>query len=201
MGLASTDIRNPSRSNGFFEDFRMRVDAFYGGGGGLRYESRVANAIMKSITFDQPGISVFMKCSFVKPIRILNKVQGAVLRDCVTHRTGRVCAKVTIDATDEGDFAAACGCEFRAGREPRTPEEPHAGVIYFDDKTQEILPGSTGAGDKRQQSYAYLMIWKDYGAKGAAPAIKKPRLYRPQVYCNSSGGPDLERNFRQAAER
>ncbi|MDH7601837.1 MAG: FAD-dependent oxidoreductase [Armatimonadota bacterium] len=180
-GLGSTDIRDPSRSNGFFEDFRRMVVDFYGEGNGLRYEPRVALAIFKKMVYALSTIDLYLKCEVEKPIVEGTRVVGAQVRDLVTGKSGSLLAYTTIDATHTGDFAAMCGCEFRVGREPRTPEEPHAGVIYFNNATQEILPGSTGEGDNKQQSYAYLMIWKDYGNSGA-PLIEKPRFYDPETY-------------------
>lgn len=188
-GLGSTDIRNVSRSNGFFDDFRLRVIDFYSGGNGLKYEPRVANALMKSMVYEQPRITRFLRTKAVQPIMEGCKVLGAVVQDCATGREGQVFARVTIDATDTADFAASAGAQWRVGREPRSQSEPHAGVIYFDDATQEILPGSTGEGDRRQQSYAYLMVWKDYGEAGA-PIIEKPRFYDPQLFANSPDWPE-----------
>lgn len=188
-GLGSTDIRNISRANGFFEDFRRGVVDFYGEGDGLRYEPRVADAVMKSILYEHDCISLFLKCDVMKPIvRGLN-VEGAVVRDLTSNRTGHIGAKMTIDATDTGDFAAACGCRFRVGREARSKDEPHAGIIYFNDERQEILPGSTGEADRKLQSYAYLMIWKDYGDRGA-PLIEKPKSYNPDDFRYSADWSD-----------
>lgn len=180
-GLSSTDIRDPSRSNGFFEDFRRRVVEYYGGGNGLRYEPRVAAAIIKAMVAEQPRVSLFLRCRALRPVMDGARVRGAVVRDLTSERTGELLAPMTIDATLTGDFAAACGCETMVGRERRTDAEPHAGVIYFNNATQQILPGSTGKGDRKQQSYAYLMIWKDYGETGA-PLIEMPRFYDPETY-------------------
>lgn len=180
-GLASTDIRNVSRSNGFFEDFRRRIVEFYGEGNGLRYESRVANAVIKQMLYEHDNISLFLRSCAVEPIMEGRRVTGALVRDLASGRSGRFTARVTIDATETGDFAAAAGARFTVGREARSNDEPHAGVIYFDDARQQILPGSTGQADCRQQSYAYLMTWKDYGDK-AAPQIDMPAHYDPENY-------------------
>lgn len=180
-GLGSTDLRMPARSNGFFEDFRRRIVAFYGEGDGLRYEPRVANAVFKDMLYEMPGIDLFLKHDAIKPIMSGKRVTGAVVCDLTSGKQCTLTASITIDATPTGDFAAAAGCRFMLGREPRSPEEPHAGHIYFNNATQEILPGSTGAGDCLQQSYAYLMIWKDYGEAGA-PLIERPEYYDPETY-------------------
>jgi len=183
-GLGSTDYRIPSRLNGVFEDFRERIKVFYGDGDGLRYESRVALAIMKDMVYAYPNITLFMKTSATKPIVSGGTVIGASARELATGKIGDILAKVTIDATDGGSLAADAGAEYRLGREPRSDAEPHAGKIYFDDPKQEILPNSTGEGDRKIQSYAYLMLLKDYG-KENAPLIAKPRFYDPEIYRHS----------------
>lgn len=188
-GLGSTDIRKPSRSNGLFEDFRRRAADFYGEGNGLRYEPRVANAIIKQMVYENERIYPFLYSKVQSPIMLGNQLKGAVVRDMNTGVCGHFTARVVIDATDAGDFAAACGAKFMAGREARSKAEPHAGVIYFDDATQQILPGSTGKADNRQQSYAYLMIWKNYGDAGAR-LIEKPDHYDPANYANSPDWPE-----------
>ena len=183
-GLGSTDIRSFSRANGVFLDFIQRVYAFYGKDTNLRYESRVANAVFKAMVYEQPNIWLFLKSRAVRPIMQGNAVRGAVIQETSLGTCGEILARVVIDATDTADFSAAAGAQFRLGREPRTQQEPHAGSIYFDTAKQEILPESTGEADCRQQSYAYLMIWKDYGDSGA-PLIEQPEFYDPENYRNS----------------
>lgn len=184
-GLGAADIRNLGTANGFFDEFRERVTAFYGGGSGRpRFEPRVANAIIKAMVYEQPNITLYMKTTAIRAILSGNRVRGAEICDSARGMRGQLFAAVTIDATDTADFAAACGTQWRAGREPRTDREPHAGVIYFDDRAQTVLEGSTGLGDSKQQSYAYLMIWKDYGEQAALP-IDKPNGYDPETYRHS----------------
>lgn len=180
-GLGHADMRNKAHTNGFFEEFRQRVIEFYGGGTGFNFEPRAASAILKNMAYEQSCLSVFMRADVIGAIREGDYVRGAVVCDLLTGAKGRLFAKVTVDASDCADFAAACGAEHRIGREPRTECEPHAGVIYFDDLKQTILPGSTGCGDAKVQSYAYLMVWKDYGDK-PAPLAQKPASYDPEDY-------------------
>jgi hypothetical protein len=196
-GLGAADIANPSYANGFFQEFRERVVEFYGGGSGLRFEPRVANAIIKSMVYEQPRITLFLQTAAVRPMLAGNRVCGAEVCEYVTGKRGRLSAAITIDATDTADFAAACGTQWRVGREPHTDIEPHAGVIYFDDRAQIVLPGSTGQGDSKTQSYAYLMIWKDYGEQGA-PLIEKPNGYDPETYRYS---PDWDKTWNATSGR
>jgi len=183
-GLGAVDMRNMAHSNGAFQDFRERVIEFYGGGEGRKLEPRVANAILKSMAYEQSCLSLFMKVQVTGAIREANCVRGAIVCDTISGAKGRLYAKVTIDATDCADFAATAGVEYRVGREPRTDCEPHAGYIYFDDAAQTILPGSTGCADAKVQSYAYLMTWKDYGDR-PAPLVERPASYSPEDYTYS----------------
>ncbi|HZT42332.1 MAG TPA: FAD-dependent oxidoreductase [Chthonomonadaceae bacterium] len=98
-----------------------------------------------------------------------------------TERRALFRAAMFIDATDCGDLAAWAGAPFRVGREPRTHAEPHAGVIYYDRAADKLLPGSTGQGDKRLMSYAYLLTVKDYGP-GADKTIPRPPGYRKEDF-------------------
>jgi len=199
-GLGAADIRNLGTANGFFEEFRERVTAFYGGGSGRpRFEPRVANAIIKAMVYEQPNITLYMKTTVIRAILSGKRVLGAGICDSARGMRGQLFAAVTIDATDTADFAAACPAQWRAGREPRTDREPHAGVIYFDDRAQTVLEGSTGQGDSKQQSYAYLMIWKDYGEQAASippgiipGGIDKPNGYDPETYRYS---PDWDKTW------
>ncbi|CAO3428333.1 hypothetical protein [Azospirillum endophyticum] len=108
----------------------------------------------------------------------------------------RVRGKVFIDASYEGDVAAWAGAPFDIGREARSAEEPHAGVIYtatherrVDDQgflPSTILPGSTGAMDDNIMAFTYrlsLRYLKD-GSPGRLQA--KPSSYDPGKYAWNS---------------
>jgi len=137
----------PPAPTDFLRTSAVKSPSSNGTGSGLRYEPRVANTIIKSMVYDCSNIAVFLKTTAIRPILSGSTVEGAIVQDCVSMKTGQILAKVVIDATDTADFATACGAAYRVGREPRSRQEPHAGVTYFDDPTQAILPGSTGRAD------------------------------------------------------
>jgi len=198
-GLCATDLRRPYHACNFFVRFQDEVKRIYAAEGietnGLSYEPHVALQAMKWLLFSTPNITlyrlatlgkVFSEPSDAEGHRRVTAVQIEELKPDGTP-TGRFAllrAKVFIDATDCGDLAAAAGAPFRLGREPRTPQEPHAGVIYYDRTTDTLLPGSTGKGDKRIQSYAYLLVVKDYGP-GTDHTIPKPPGYNEQDYIHT----------------
>ncbi|NLN76850.1 MAG: FAD-dependent oxidoreductase [Armatimonadetes bacterium] len=183
-GLGAADTANPLYVNGMFREFGERIWQYYDlPPGRVKFEPRVANAIIKSMVYEQPAITIFMKADAVSPIMAGNRITGAEIWD-QSGKRGLLYAAVIVDATDTADIAAAAGAPWRAGREARSEAEPHAGVIYYDDRAQEILPGSTGEADSKMQSYSYLMIWKDYGDKEAT-LISKPNGYSADTFAPS----------------
>lgn len=196
-GLGNTDIRNVASSSGFFDEYRTRIASYYGSGNGLRFEPRVANAVMKSLLYEEPKISLFRQTRFLSAIIERGRIGGIKAVHLPTQQEGTLRGRITIDATVEGDVAASAGCVYRVGREPRSEREPHGGHIYFDNSTLEILEGSTGEGDSKIQSYAYLMVVKDYG-EGADKRIPMPLGYDPEEFRPS---PSWEKSWAYSSGR
>ncbi len=204
-GLSSTDIRRDYHASGFLVRFADRVKQLYSQEGvktdGLRYEPRIAHNAMKSLVFEQPNITVFRhaRLSRVKTERSAitsnrRRVTAVEIEeiDGQNKPTGgrmELAAPMFIDATDCGDLAALAGAKFRVGREARSKREPHNGVIYYDRARDSPLPGSTGAGDRRIQSYAYLFVVKDYGPN-VDKTIPKPPGYRREDFIHSPAWKD-----------
>ncbi len=200
-GLSATDIRRSQLYvSGFLVRFRDRVKELYThdddlpNENGLAYEPRVAHKAMKSLLYAEPNITVYRRARLAK-VHTKNttggrrKVESVVMEELnadnePTGRQARFIAKWFIDSTDSGDLAAWAGAPFRMGREPRTEREPHNGVIYYDRAADKPLPGSTGKGDKRMQSYAYLFAVKDYG-KDADKTIPKPSGYNRENFIHT----------------
>ena len=199
-GLSVTDLRKPYHLAGMMLDMVSLVKKLYEEDGikasGFNYSPRIALQAMREMLYSNPNITLFRfaRLASVRTetdsngLKHVTSVQIAQVDD-TGHATGKVAtlhAKVFIDSTDCGDLAAWAGAPFRLGREPRTPREPHAGVIYYDRANGHdiILPGSTGKGDNRVQSYAYLLVVKDYG-KGTNHTIQKPPGYNPAEYVHT----------------
>jgi hypothetical protein len=196
-GLSSSDLRRDERESGFFSRFRRRVAELYGREGvkadGFRYEPRVSHQAMKSLLYENGSLTLYRRFRFRKtettpPSQDTQRRRVvSILADEIdaneepTGRQMRFTAPFFIDATDSGDLAADAGAPYRIGREPKTPEEPHAGVIYYDRKEKSPLPGSTGAGDRRIQSYSYLLTVKNYGA-GADKTLPTPPNYHREEF-------------------
>jgi hypothetical protein len=184
-GLCSTDLRDVRRASGVFAEFLGRVRARYGAGDERRYEPHVANDELKAIAYGEPRLTLFTRVRVERVLMRDRRVIGVIARHLGTGRRAVFLASQTIDATPEGDVAAGAGCRYRVGRERRTRREPRAGVIYYHRAEDRRLPGSTGRGDRRQQSYAYLIVVKDYGASADRPwrfAVPAPPGYDPKNY-------------------
>jgi hypothetical protein len=180
-GLCATDLRDVRRASGIFSEFMARVRARYGEGDGRRYEPHVANDELKALVYAEPRLTLFTRVRVVRVLTRDRRVVGLVARRLDSAQEAVFTARQTIDATPEGDVAAAAGCRYHVGREGRSRREPHAGVIYYHRAEDRRLPGSTGRGDRQLQSYAYLIVVKDYGP-GADRTIPAPPGYDPRDY-------------------
>ena len=194
-GLSRTD-GSPAACTGIYEEFRQRCARYYSEKNpddpvvkdskpemlGHRYEPHIADMIFKQMVAEIPGIQVFYRRYAVKVLKVGNRVTGVVTRstsDAASDRNQMTfSADITIDGTHEGDLLPLAGAEFRLGREPRTPEEPHAGAIYMTHSGDSF---GSGKGDNKLQAYAMLLTVKDYGP-GADKTIAKPPGYDPKNY-------------------
>lgn len=172
-GLGATDIQTRGATGGLFLEFVTRVrDHYvrtYGEGseqvrdasGGYHFEPRVAEQVFMAMLAEQPGVTVRRMRQFdADPADVL--LEGSRLREVVvTDRETGTCeryrATVFIDATYEGDLAAAAGVPYRLGREGASDfGEPMAGRLYKHWRG-EVGPGSTGLGDNAVQAYNYRL--------------------------------------------
>jgi len=183
-GLCSTDLRRPYHATGFFEEFRQAVQKYYGGGDGLRYEPHVVNNVLKGMVAAQPLLDVYYHVRATGVEVQGSRVYGVEAVSTITGQRLKFLAPMTIDASPTGDVTAWAGCRCRVGREPRSKEEPHAGVIYYWRQKDEFLPGSTGRGDDRIQAYTYLVVVRDYGAS-SDHRIQAPPGYQESDYIHS----------------
>ncbi len=144
-------------------------------------------AEQKSITtrFNEVAVDVVMKGKQVTGVITRDRDNKGNLGRQHTYR-----GKVIIDATYESDLAAYAEVPFRIGREARSKEEPHAGVIYTNffryvkgALPATIFPGSTGEADNRSQAFTYRMTAKDYGrADHPYRLTQAPPDYDPNKY-------------------
>ncbi|MFO1022895.1 MAG: FAD-dependent oxidoreductase [Planctomycetales bacterium] len=168
-GLGASDIEKREMIQGIFREFVDRVYKHYldryGPDSeqvrlckqGYWFEPSVAEQIFDRMVAEVPGITVLKAHQLEQVQKQGNRVVSVTLKDRRTGELRSITGDVFIDGTYEGDLYAKAGCEYRVGRESRTDfNEPHAGHIYCDIKSGQIL-GGTGAGDKKIPAYTFRL--------------------------------------------
>ncbi|OYW14533.1 MAG: hypothetical protein B7Z55_15670, partial [Planctomycetales bacterium 12-60-4] len=188
-GLSYTDFRSLESLQGTFRDYMERVERHYRTRYGERSqqlrdsffgalaEPHVSLAVLEAMLAEHPSIQVRRRTRLVSA----EAAAGVVRRIRVQGPKGEewLAARVFIDASYEGDLAAAAGFDFRIGREStREYGERFAGHIYF--KDGKILDGSTGAGDHKIQCYNFRVVMTEDPANSAP--LPEPPGYRPERY-------------------
>ena len=174
-GLGATDIATRGATGGLFLDFVRRVKRHYSDtygvdspqvelcSDGYRFEPHLAEMILHSMIAEQgANLEVRTRRQFnFEPQNAIK--QGAALRQIkiINRDSGEeelYSASVFVDATYEGDLAAAAGAPYMLGREGADEYgEPCAGKFYqrWGDPVDEQY--STGQGDNAIQSYNYRL--------------------------------------------
>ena len=196
-GLGVTDERRRQAASGLFKEFVGRVLAAYQQAygadsrqvrecsSGYWFEPGIAEAIFSNMVASTPGITVYWNQTIdaveTAPLWRVPEAQKRVTALVTRPTSGgperlRFTARTFVDATYEGDLASAAGASFRVGREARSEfGEQYAGVVYWSWDTMELLPGSTGDGDKRIQAYNYRFTLTN--RVGNRAQIPKPPHY------------------------
>jgi len=197
-GLGATDIATRGATAGLFAEFVSRVRRHYvqtygqespqvkDASDGYHFEPRVAEMVFDAMLAEHKDrVSVRRLRQFdAEPENVV--LEGGRLREIrVTDRQARqvdrYLGKVFIDATYEGDLAAAAGVPFRLGREAADEfREPMAGRLYKTWGVREPEPGSTGQADNAVQSYNYRLC-RTQSPENKVP-IPKPDRYDRHEY-------------------
>jgi hypothetical protein len=187
-GSFSDEERRLRNSNPPERRARQTNEAIHGG----RWEPHVADLILKKMASSYPNLSIYYNRHATGVVKRENRVVGVTTTgqdfgDMTFH------GKVVIDATHEADVAAWSGAPYRVGREARSPEEPHAGEIYYYNATGEIIRKGSGRQDLAIPSYGIRLCIKYYDpAKSKKHLLKSPPPgYDPEKYRHSIyGSPD-----------
>ena len=206
-GLGATDIATRGATGGLFLEFVGRVRAHYvaayGEGSpqvkdcsdGYHFEPSVAEKVFGAMLAEHPSITVLRHCQFdARPESVtLEAGRLAAIRvtDRQTGAVGSFAGTVFIDATYEGDLAAAAGAPFRTGREGKAAlDEPMAGKLYKG-WGGPVGEGSTGEADKTVQAYNYrLCLTRDPANRVPVP---KPAAYNRDEYASLADDVRLDR--------
>jgi len=195
-GLGATDIQTRGVTGGIFLEFIRRVRAHYAAAygenspqvrdcrEGYHFEPSVAERVLEAMLADTPRITVLRHVQFEARPENVRWREGRPQAIRVTDPRGGNEAwhegRTFIDASYEGDLAAACGVEHRLGREARTEcDEPMAGVVYAPWRG-EPSPFSTGAADAAIQAYNYRLCLTD--APSNRVPIPRPADYRREEF-------------------
>jgi choline dehydrogenase-like flavoprotein len=84
--------------------------------GGITFDPRHARRVLRALVEAEPAITLFLRTEVLQPVREGGRVAGAVVRFADGERRP-IRSAVAVDATDDGDFAAAAGVRFTYGRE------------------------------------------------------------------------------------
>ncbi|WP_438479269.1 FAD-dependent oxidoreductase [Oleiharenicola lentus] len=191
-GLGATD----GRAGGLFAEFARRVLADYAQRYGAesaqvkecfegrRFEPSVAQRVFEVMVAEQSRITLLYQRQFdAEPDNatlVGRRLTEIRVMDRATGKVEQVKGGVFIDATYEGDLAAAAGAPYRLGREDRQEfDEPMAGQA-FKVWRGGVAPGTTGRGDNAIQSYNYRLPLTKNPANRVP--IEKPADYRRADY-------------------
>lgn len=130
----------------------------YGGASRFVWRNRtphVSDRVLRAMMAEQPKLDLLMRHRLETAARNGDEITSARFRSPAGPVT--INARVWIDATYEGDLAAAAKAPYRIGREStREYGERFAGVLFFDQG--RILPGSTGEADQNEQCANFRII-------------------------------------------
>lgn len=195
-GLGATDIGTRGATGGLFLEFIKRIRQHYvetyginssqakDCSGGYHFEPSVGEKVFEQMIAETSGITVKKLQQFdadpenvtiegnrIRKIRIFDRNAGTQ----ITYS-----ASIFVDATYEGDLAAAAGVPFEVGREGFDKyQEPYAGRVYKY-WGGEAAAGSTLQGDNAIQSFNYRLCLTDDPALRVP--IPKPEHYQREEY-------------------
>lgn len=207
-GLGATDIFTRGATRGLFFEFISRNHAYYvetygsdspqarDSSSGYFFEPSVAERVFHDILaehsdrievrlmrqFDCDPTHVTVRNGRLSEILVFKREDGGI---------ERYAGEVFIDATYEGDLAAAAGALYSIGREDaRDYGEPMAGKIYKE-WGGPVGEGSTGLGDNAVQAYNYrLCLTTD---KDNWVPIPKPENYNRDEFVSLIDDVKLDR--------
>lgn len=183
-GLSNTDFRTLEAVTGFYREYMDRVHADYiqryGRDSkqaeecffGAHAEPHVSDRVLRAMMAEQATLRLFTRHRLETATRQGDAIASARFRTPAGPLT--IQASVWIDATYEGDLAAAAKAPYRIGREStREYGERFAGVLFFDQG--RILPGSTGEADNNEQCANFRIIMTNRASNRVA--VPKPPGY------------------------
>ena len=188
-GLCTTDAVRRDLFGGLMLEFVQRVRKYYvktlGEGtaefalirDGWFYEPSVAERVFDEMLGEQSDRLEFRRGRHLVKAEVQQPRVASVTLEGPGGKPERVAARTFIDATYEGDLAAAAGVPYRVGREGRDEfGESKAGIHYMDwRKGQQIITPDTGEPSPAMQAFCARSIFTD--DKSHRVPIDKPETY------------------------
>ncbi|MEF3304095.1 FAD-dependent oxidoreductase [Paenibacillus sp. GYB003] len=195
-GLGRTDIVSLESAGSIFREFAARVVEHYAStygadseqvkacNYGLWFEPSAASAVLQRMLDAETGLEVRRHCELTAAVVEDGAVRAIGIRDRHKESVYNIRAGLFVDATYEGDLAAAAGVPYDLGRESRDAwNEEYAGKLYMNfDPTKEVFPGSTGEGDDRIQAYNFRLCLTQ-NPDNRVP-FRKPESYSREPYAS-----------------
>jgi hypothetical protein len=177
-GLGATDIATRGVAAGLFKEFTGRIRRFYSAtygedseqvrasSDGYHFEPSVGEKILLEMLAECPSITVHTMRQFdALPERVGVRdgcIQSVTVRNLAAGTDETYAGAAFIDATYEGDLAAAAGVPFATRREGFSDyHEPKAGRFYQKWGSSELGEGSTLEGDDTIQAYNFRLCLTD----------------------------------------
>jgi len=188
-GLCTTDAVRPELFGGFVVEFTKRIRTYYerhlGTDSpewpltreGWHYAPSVAESVFQETLDEESAQLDYRKGHYLIEARVANsEIRNVILEN---DRQERICvtARTYIDATYEGDLAAAAKVPYRVGREGREEfGESLAGIHYMNFRTgKQIITPDTGEPSLAIQSFCTRVVLTD-NPRYRIP-IEKPATY------------------------
>ena len=189
------------------EEDRPLEDTSRGYYGRLHYEPHVGEAVISGLVERERLITIERGCYPFSVKRAGRKVESVILRYFDSRPDLQVSGPIFVDATYEGDVAAAAGVPYHVGRESRDEYgEIHAGKLFaslqfasigkggfpreavegklnlipYDGCIGELFAGSTGEGDTKVQAYNLRICLSCDPDNRVLP--EKPPLYDREIF-------------------
>ncbi|MBN1417730.1 MAG: FAD-dependent oxidoreductase [Planctomycetes bacterium] len=197
-GLGATDIATRGATAGLFLEFVGRIRAHYvatygedsaqvrASSDGYHFEPSVAETVFEEMLAGEPRLTVARMRQFdADPRNAIIEGDRIVRIRALNRETNGIETyegRVFIDATYEGDLAAAAGAPYRLGREGAAEYgEPLAGRVYKR-WGGAVGPGSTLLADNAIQAYNFRLCLTD--RPESARPIERPARYDREEYAS-----------------
>lgn len=207
-GLGATDIATRGATGGLFREFVGRVRQHYVDkygatspqvadcSDGFHFEPHVAEQVFTEMLAGEKNITVLMMRQFdadkANVVKQGERLTGIMVTERQSGKKETYQGGIFIDATYEGDLAAAAGCLFETRREgTKEYGEPFAGRMYRRWGTGPLGEGSTLEGDDTIQAYNYRLCLTNVPQNRVA--IEKPTAYNRAEF--ASLAEDVKRGY------